>query len=312
MGQIITLTAGNDRFDQSSIGANSSLTIKALAGNDTIVLDRDDDLGGSNLVYAGLGNDVIVNQKESDNVISMSAGDDTYVGLGFGSFSTDLIDQVYGGGGKDTFIVQTFHSEYYGGAGNDVFHSVGWRNTFAGGSGIDTISYRARSDNSTIGDTGVTIDLRAGLVATSATRTERLISIENAIGSTNHDAIFGSAGANKLRGGLGFDQLTGDAGADQFLFAFASEARVAADDADVIMDYSRAEGDKVNLHLMDANSRVAGNQDFRFISTEFTNRAGEVRFEAGFVEGDVNGDGRADFRIFMNEISSMSAVDFLL
>lgn len=309
MGRQITLTTGNDSFTQSAVANNVALQIFGLDGNDTIILDRSDDLGGSNRVEAGAGNDAVVSQKESGNIILLGDGNDTYVGLGFGSFSTDPIDQVFGGAGADTFAVQTFKSLYFGEAGNDLFHSVGWANTFHGGAGIDTISYLPRSDETSV---GVRVDLAAGTADTSATRQERLISIENVIGSNNNDDLLGSNTANKLTGGQGFDVMTGRGGADQFIFKSAADARISSTSADIIMDFNRAQNDKVNVQAMDANNQIAGNQAFTFIASEFTRHAGELRFDGDFVVGDINGDGRADFRILMNEITTMQASDFIL
>lgn len=309
MGRQINLTTSNDTFSQSGVANNVALQIFGLAGDDVIILNRTDDLGGNNRVDAGIGNDALVSHKEFGNIILLGDGNDTYVGLGFGSFSTDLADQVFAGAGNDTFAVQTFKSQYFGEAGNDLFHSVGWANTFNGGIGSDTISYLPRSDET---DVGVRVDLAAGTADTSATQQERLISIENVIGSSNSDDILGSNTANKLTGGLGFDVLTGRGGADQFIFKSAADARISATQADIIMDFNRAQNDKVNLHAMDADVRTAGNQEFHFITTAFTRHAAELRFDGDFVLGDRNGDGVADFRILMNELSSMQASDFVL
>lgn len=309
MGRFITLSAGNDRFTQSAVTSNAALQINALAGDDTIILDRTDDLGGNNRVDAGAGNDGVVSHKEQGNIILLGDGNDTYVGLGFGSFSSDQADQVSGGAGNDTFAVQTFKSQYLGDAGNDTFHSVGWANSFNGGTGSDTISYLPRSDDTT---SGVTVDLAAGLAQTRATRQETLISIENVIGSNNNDAIFGSNGANRITGAQGFDQMTGRGGADQFVFRAAADARVSNDNVDIVVDFSRAQGDKINLHAMDANTAATGNQDFHLINTAFTGHAAELSFQEGFVQGDINGDGRADFQIYLHNVTAMQASDFIL
>lgn len=309
MGRQINLTTANDTFSQSGVANNVALQIFGLAGDDVIILDRTDDLGGNNRVDAGIGNDAVVSHKEFGNIILLGDGNDTYVGFGFGSFGTDLADQVFAGAGHDTFAVQTFKSQYFGEAGNDLFHSVGWANTFNGGTGSDTISYQPRSDETNV---GVRVDLAAGTADTSATRQERLISIENVIGSSNSDDILGTNTANKLTGGLGFDVLTGRGGADQFIFKSAADAQISATQAEIIMDFNRAQNDKVNLHAMDADVRTAGNQDFQFITTGFTRHAAELRFDGDFVLGDQNGDGVADFRILMNELTTMQASDFVL
>ena len=69
-------------------------------------------------------------------------------------------------------------------------------------------------------------------------------------GSGLADILRGGAGNDTLRGGLGIDQLTGGTGADTFALA---ETPGAAD-KDTILDYSFAEGDKLDLSaLLDAN-----------------------------------------------------------
>lgn len=311
MGRTITLTTGNDTFRQSAVASNTALTVLSLAGNDTIILDRDDDLGGSNFVKTDLGNDVIHNFKEFGNLINLGDGADTYIGRGFASFSSEPGDQVFGGAGNDTFAVETFKSEYYGGLNNDLFHSVGWQNHFDGGFGIDTISYLPRSGSSSTGTTGVLINLAEGFVETGAIRRETLHLIENAVGSTNDDTIIGTSGSNRLSGAQGFDDLIGGAGPDVFAFNAVSHALVNATRADIVEDFHRVEGDKIDLRSMDADTRTLGNQAFHFVAN-FTNHAAEVRFDGQFATGDVNGDGVADFRVLMVGVTSMLATDFLL
>lgn len=312
MGRTIFLTNGNDSFTQSLVPANFALVIRSLAGNDRIDLNRTDDLGGSNNVQTAGGNDIVINRKEFGNLIHLGDGNDTYFGLGFGSFSTDRPDQVNGGNGNDTFFVQTFKSQYLGAAGNDTFHSVGWQNFFNGGDGIDTLSYLPRSDDRTVGRTGVSVDLNLGVTQTGAFRQERFFSIENVIGSRNGDSIAGSGVANRLTGAEGLDALTGRGGADVFIYNRFADAPVVSGVAEEITDFSRAQGDRVNLHAIDANLNVAGNQDFVFVTGGFTGRAGEVRFDGDLILADGNGDRVADMRILMTGVDSMQASDFIL
>lgn len=317
MGRTLTLTAKADSFTQGLSSSNVAITLFTLGGNDQVSLNRSDDLGGDNRVNTGAGADTVVNFKEFGNIITLGTGNDTYVGRGFGSFGTDLIDQVFAGSGADTIAVETFHSKYFGQAGKDTFFSVGWQNTFHGGIGTDTISYAPRDDDSTQGGSGVTVDLAAGIAQTGANRQETLISIENATGSGADDALFGTNGANRLEGAGGIDQLTGRGGADRFVFAKASDAQVVQDGLDLVTDFTRAEGDKIVLTVMDANTNATGNQAFSFIGTAaFTGRAGQLRAEAledgMLVSGDLNGDGAADFQFGLLGLKSMIVGDFLL
>ena len=317
MGRTVRLTNRADTFTQGLSANNIEITLFTLGGNDRVNLNRDDDLGGGNTVDTGKGNDVVQNLKESGNVIRLGNGNDTYIGLGFGSFATDPFDQVFAGKGKDTIAVATFQSRYFGQSGNDTFFSVGWQNTFDGGSGTDTISYAPRDDDSTQGGSAVTIHLGAGTVQTGTSRTETLVSIENATGSGASDVIIGSSVANRLEGAGGFDDLTGGLGADRFVFARVADSQVSDDGIDLVADFSRAQGDRIDVSGIDAKSGVAGNQAFTFIGTgDFTGAKGQLRVEAvsdGLIlSGDRNGDRVADFRIGLLDLTTLAASDIIL
>ena len=212
MGRTITGTNGADRIEQ---GSETEIRIIALGGNDTIILDRSDDLGGGNFVDAGAGNDSVVNAKEFGNEILLGTGNDTYVGTGFASFASEPGDVVRAGGGNDTIAVTTFKSQYFGESDNDTFISEGWQNFFDGGAGTDTLSYELRDENNTLGGTGVAIDLAQNFANTGAARVEEFASIENATGTNVGDDIFGSSVANVLRGRGGSDLIVGRGGNDR-------------------------------------------------------------------------------------------------
>lgn len=317
MGRVIRLTSGADAFVQGLAAENIEITVNSFGGNDTIQLNRTDDLGGGNVVNAGAGADAVINLKEFGNVIRLGGGNDTYLGRGFSSFASDPGDQVFAGAGNDLIAVETFQSIYRGEEGDDRFVSVGWQNTFIGGLGSDTISYAARDDDFTQGNTGVAVDLAQGFTQTGANRREFLFSIENAIGSGNDDTLIGNSQANRLVGAGGFDTLRGNGGADLFVFAKLSHCAVAADAFDLIEDFRRAQGDKINLRGIDARTGVSGDQAFDFIGgAAFGNVKGQLRFEtftdALLVQGDVNGDGRADFQFAVVSTADLRAADFLL
>ncbi|PPJ49266.1 calcium-binding protein [Rhizobium sp. KAs_5_22] len=211
MGRTITGTNGAERIEQ---GSETEISILALGGNDTIILNRSDDLGGGNFVDAGAGNDSVVNAKEFGNEILLGIGNDTYVGTGFASFASEPGDVVRAGGGNDTIAVTTFKSQYFGESDNDTFISEGWQNFFDGGAGTDTLSYELRDESNTLGGTGVAIDLAQNFTNTGAGRIEEFSSIENATGTNVGDDIFGSSVANVLGGRGGSDLLVGRSGND--------------------------------------------------------------------------------------------------
>lgn len=206
-------TQGNDLLDEDRFGESD---IFGFAGNDTIRLLRDDDLGGDNFVNAGVGNDQVLNQFEGGNFIQLGAGNDLYAGTGF-TFETLGFDTVHAGTGNDTIAVSTFFSDYFGEGGNDTFISEGWSNLFNGGFGSDTADYRFRTDNSIFAGSPLAIDLGQGKVFTGTSRVETLVSVENAVGSRLGDQMFGSAANNRLDGFQGNDAIAGLRGGDTLL-----------------------------------------------------------------------------------------------
>ncbi|WP_375285900.1 M10 family metallopeptidase C-terminal domain-containing protein [Sphingomonas sp.] len=103
------------------------------------------------------------------------------------------------------------------------------------------------------------------------------------------DVAEGGAGDDILIGGWGADRLAGGAGADLFVFA-AEHSR--ADSADVLLDFESG-SDRIDL------SRIArAGTDFAWIGdAAFTGTAGELRFAAGELSADLDGDQLADLLI---------------
>jgi serralysin len=134
-------------------------------------------------------------------------------------------------------------------------------------------------------------------------------------GGTNNDTIRGDDGNDRLTGGNGRDLLTGGANAVIFDFNTFGESVVGAN-RDQILDFSRAQADRIDLSTIDAKTGIDGNQKFTFIGTQaFHGVKGELRFKDlganGVVQGDVNGNGTADFEIRVI-VGTMLAADFLL
>jgi Ca2+-binding RTX toxin-like protein len=136
------------------------------------------------------------------------------------------------------------------------------------------------------------------------------------------DTLFGGPGKDTLDGGAGNDvlvgdndrdELTGGPGADIFRFNFVSDSIVS--NPDKIRDFSSAEGDRIDLRLIDANTTSAGDNAFS-LSAGLTGVAGQLVFDqtASLVQGDVNGDALADFAISVRLAGAggLSAGDFLL
>lgn len=135
-------------------------------------------------------------------------------------------------------------------------------------------------------------------------------------GRAGNDRMFGNDGADKLIGGLGRDLLTGGDGADTFSFNGFSESS-ARKGWDTVLDFSRAEHDRIDLRAVDANTKLSGNQAFHLIGDDaFGHRAGELQVKATangtLVRGDVNGDGNAEFALFVQGVDDLHRGDILL
>jgi Ca2+-binding RTX toxin-like protein len=121
-----------------------------------------------------------------------------------------------------------------------------------------------------------------------------------------------------LAGGLGRDTLAGGDARDIFDFDRTSDSKPGPN-RDIITDFrhgTNVTGDDIDLSGIDARAGVAGDQAFKFIATQaFHKVKGELHYRylgaSCLVQGDVNGDAKADFEILV-KIGSLAASDFLL
>jgi serralysin len=244
--------------------------------------------------------------------------DDHFIGDATDDFfnPSDGVDAIDGGDGSDTLYL--FDAWFSGGAGDDIFN----------GSEVakDTVDYSL--DVIGGGLHGVTVNLETGQATDGFGDHDTLNSIDNITGTQFADMIFGNSDGNRLEGGAGNDTISGGAGADvivgglgadimqagllgsahsdfaQDTFIFNSVAEIGkGKHHDKIFDFEVGfGGDIVDLTAIDANSHRHGNQDFKDIFADhFHHKAGELRVvingAVARIEGDVNGDGKADFQL---------------
>ena len=103
-----------------------------------------------------------------------------------------------------------------------------------------------------------------------------LFGIENVIGTYGDDLLFGNGGVNVLTGGAGSDFLDGRGGADWYSYFYTADRAVTAPDR--ILDFSHSQGDKLDLHNIDANEQLDGNQAFQFIGNSAFTGPGQVHW----------------------------------
>jgi Ca2+-binding RTX toxin-like protein len=310
-------TAGN-RYDydlstiDSNVAAGQLLTVNGqslLAGED-LSFDGSAEMDGKFLVYAGHGTDTLKG----------GAGNDTFFFEGPRLNAGDTVD---GGAGRDAVIVT---------GGSGLNHIEFGETNFLS---IESISVNARyaSDRAAVPSYELVLkngNVTAGgslIVNGSSLSAGQTFSVDgsrvadgalNLFGGGADDVFIGGAKADTIFAAGGADTSTGGGGADIFQYRSASDSAVA--DADRILDFEVGV-DKIDLHFIDADAGIAGDQAFSFIGGgAFTNSAGQLRatFDSGnnvwSVEGDTNGDGAADFLILVTATTAapLTGTDFIL
>lgn len=304
-----------------------------MAGNDIYIVDNAGDRVSETTNF---GIDTVqssVSFKLGANVENLTlTGPSAINGTGNGLSNTlignDAVNNLHGQTGNDTLI---------GNGGDDVLNGGGGADSLSGGSG-DDIYYVDNAGDVVTENVGEGLDtVKAGVDWTLGANQEELNltgsastdatgnGLANVIrgnggfnqldGAAGADTIFGNSGEDILIGGAGRDTLVGGAGNDSFLFRDGDFGGATTGTADRITDF--AEGDRIDLSLADADSSLAGDQAFAFIGAgAFTGTAGELRYEqigdSTFVQGDVDGDGTADFMIRLDGLHTLEAGDFLI
>jgi Ca2+-binding RTX toxin-like protein len=194
---------------------------------------------------------------------------------------------------------------------------------FGGLTGSDTVKFSGAqlraggitnifdgSYTSTVIVEGAAVDL-SGVTFDSWTNGTDTIEIDGTAGA---DILIGSGEDDLYNGGHGKDRFTGGLGADVFDFNLSSDSKRGAAH-DKIIDFAQGT-DHIDLSGIDAKKGGADN-GFHFIRAKpFHGNAGELHFvkHHGYlmVEGDVNGDAKADFQIEVHGVGLLKllASDF--
>lgn len=198
-----------------------------------------------------------------------------------------------------------------GGDSNDTLRGFAGNDTIRGGIGRDTL----------IGDSGAD-KLYGGDgrdVLFGGTGADKLY------GEGSTDRLVGGAGNDLLSGGTGADDMTGGSGADTFAWSTYGEFQAPSTtlaDMDIIRDFSRAQGDKIDLSALDALRNTTGDDAFTFIggSGFAASTPGQVRVQAvdkslGLYRVEVNYDNDidADHAFVVYSLSgALQAADFVL
>lgn len=323
--------------DTRSDGIDTLIDVEHIIGSSFNDIIRGN--SGDNALNGGKGDDVLRGGRGL-NGLNGSAGRDTvtYLDAEFGvradlsngqrqdtGWSYDLIsnvenlsgstfddvllgnaeaNEISGGDGADKLRGEAGDDLLLGGAGTDYLHAGDGNDLLDGGAGDDIIYARYGDDRIFGRDGNDRVDASAG-----------------------HDVLYGGAGDDQLNGGTGDDTVRGGAGNDlmsenggrDVFFGGEGSDRFrlsvvgmggTVESADIIKDFvGLNDGGRDQIEILSFH-------EYHFVGTNsFSGEAGEVRYEAingnTFVQGDADGDKRADFMIRLDGLHELRDSDFL-
>lgn len=276
---------------------------------------------GDDVYEGGAGIDAVRDGNGADK-ISLGGGNDTYDPVAF--IAADGNDTIDGGTGSDLYDagacldpvhvnIDSVAHTYLGIAATTVAGSTAYGLTISGsatGATIDKVTGFEHVAGGTADD----------VIYGSAARNELggLAGADILMGFAGNDRLLGNSGSDFIDGGLGADVLNGGSDIDSFVYESLKDSGLTKATRDTIEDFTPGQ-DLIDLHLIDANSTAANDQAFAWLGTNvnFNSTAGALRaYWTGIgqiVEGDVNGDNKADFSIYLSLAHSavLSAGDFI-
>lgn len=238
-------TANGDVID-TTMGAD---TVMALGGDDFVK-----DHGGADSYSGGNGFDTLAYDSWNFTPWAISSGITVDELRGTVRGPDGLVDTI--SGFEDitgTFLSDTMRgnagaNQFEGGAGNDMIDGRGGR---------DTVSYARDAEWG--GTDGIRVNLSTGKVRDGFGTTDKLLNVENIIGTATRDVFFDNAADNDFDGGAGNDTMHfgygndtghGGSGADTFIFdgSFSD---------DTLDDFDASQGDKIHITAATAYSQIS-------------------------------------------------------
>lgn len=313
-------SAGVDIIINSGfLGASAGFAIDTGGGDDKVynsgTIQGNVQLGNDNDLYNGRGGTVIGDVQGGFGDDTFIVDDATLALVEFAAQGTDTVKSTVNYSLGDHFEnLKLLTGKNIGGTGNELANTLvanSGANRLAGLAGADTIDGKAGDDlllggggvDSIIGGQGDDI-VRGG----SGTDTLSGNNGDDVLrGGTGDDILGGGDGNDTLNGGAGKDKLRGGDGADDFVFSRAGQSTNDGN-ADIIADFT------LGIDIIDL-SALPGKLDF-IGSAEYSGSAAEVRVHTSgsnsIVRVDVNGDGSADMKIKVRDVTGLDAADFLL
>jgi Ca2+-binding RTX toxin-like protein len=242
--QTIEGRGGNDRIctgggDDRIFGGEGSDWVGAGGGDDTLEGEN-----GSDRLFGRGGIDAIFGNRGNDQIDAGAGSDLAEAGLGDDSVSggPGPRDRVVGGMGNDSL---------HGGAGDeDVLRGDHGADLFDGGAGAHDVASFAVSgfDGPILGGQGVIVDLTTGRASQDGT--DRLVGIEDVIGTSFSDSLRGGFSESVLYGGGGDDHLQGVGPGDRALGGVGSDVCEGIEQADSCGPEARPSGFSVEVAIV--------------------------------------------------------------
>lgn len=324
-GAAAIAATGNASANYITGGVNGD-TLEGMDGDDTLGGEAGDDTlnggNGSDRLFGGTGADSMNGGDGNDRLVVDNAGDTAIGGTGI-----DTVQFIASGLTYTLAADVEIVSNQSGGNITLTMNALG--NTFGGSAGVDTVllgnggdsAYGRAGDDGLSGEGGNDYlygDVGQDLLDGGSGNDFLYGGADNDVlqGGIGVDTLYGEGGADTIVGGGGLDQSFGGAGADIFTYSAVSDTGATTATADRIRDFSQAQSDRIDLSAIDAITG-GSNDAFSFIGTAaFGNVAGQLRFQqisgATYVQGDIDGNGVADFMIRIDGLHTLTGGDFLL
>ncbi|MCF7986978.1 MAG: calcium-binding protein [Methylovulum sp.] len=327
--------AGNDSLsgglgNDILIGGEGNDTVSAGEGNDQIV-------GGN-----GLGDDDYFGDNGTDTIkytsaitsITVDLNTGTSTGNEIGTDQLHGIENVIGGQAGDVLTGNAGNNVLDGYTGNDTLTGGGGNNTLIGGLGNDSYFLDKATDvvsetsklaterdtvncplSYSLGNNLENLVLTGSLASNGTGNT-----LNNTLtGNANNNSLSGGSGQDLLIGGLGADSLSGGLDADRFRLNSTVDSGISTASRDSILDFNPAQGDKIDLSVLDANSAITGDNAFTtpmvggLFSGLFTSQ-GRLYFDttSHILYGNNDADNQADFSILLVGQNGLSAFSLIL
>ena len=307
--------------NNSLVGNNAANSLFGNAGNDSLNGGI-----GADFMDGGIGNDNYTVDNAGDFVQEFAAAGTDKVSSSISYTLTANVENltltgaanINGAGNSlnNSIVGNAANNQLFGNAGND---------TLNGGLGVDFMDGGLGNDNYTVDNGGDFVQefAAAGTDKVSSSISYALtLNVENltltgaaainGAGNSLNNAITGNNASNVLFGGDGQDTLKGALGADTFDYNALSESLAGAASRDKITDFTSAQGDKIDLSTLDANQLLAGDQAFVFIGNAAFTAAGQLRYDLGILQANVDGVLDAEFEIALTGSPALVAGNFIL